>query len=144
MDDPVTMLKNDHAVLLGQLALLEKRVEQEEDTIALLHALIRDCTVHFRREQVLFDALQPALGSGGQSLDSLATEHRELESKVKDLLEVVRGTRRDGMRYREYVHELVGQFQTHIRHEETVVFVLVGTRLAIEQRRDIAQKMLAV
>ncbi|RMH36001.1 MAG: hemerythrin domain-containing protein [Nitrospirae bacterium] len=142
MDDPVSLLKNDHAVLLGQLALLEQQVENKETRLALLQALMRDCRVHFRREQVLFEGLRTALGSGGQSLDSLVQEHRELEEKIVKLMEAMQGTCQHTIPDPEEIHTLIGQFQTHIRHEETVVFVLAGTRLTLAERQNIANQML--
>ena len=147
-DDPILLLKNEHTVLLGQLRLLERGDLTRNGTRSLLKTLLRGCKVHFKREDILFGVLGPKLGAGGESLDALADEHRELRRKAGELLkQIARPEGSSGSRRMAYLRpllrEFTKQFRTHIQHEEKVVFVLVRTRLTLEQQRRVAMKMLA-
>ena len=138
-NDPVAFLKNEHKALLGQLGILERLEGKQEEIGNVLRTLIRDCTVHFRREALLINLLDRKLNAGGRSLHPLIKEHRELRRKAGELLKLIaRPEGNSGSRGNAYLRpllrELTKQFRTHMQHEEKVVFVLVRTRLTLEQQ----------
>jgi len=143
--DPVALLKNEHEALLGQLGILERAEGDREEIALILKTLIRDCTVHFRREALLFDELDTKLSPGGRSLHPLVQEHRELKKHASSLLKEMTQKEKGpqslkGMR--SHLHEFATQFRSHIQHEEKVVFLLAKTRLTEKVRKDITKKML--
>jgi hemerythrin-like domain-containing protein len=143
--DPVALLKNEHKALLGQLGILERAEGDREEIALILKTLIRDCTVHFRREALLFDELDTKLSPGGRSLHPLIKEHRDLKRHATNLLKEV--TRREESSQflksmRLQLCELATQFRAHIQHEEKVVFLLARTRLTEKVRLNITKKML--
>jgi|GEM_PF-6510655 len=148
MDNPVQLLKNEHLALWGQLYLLgESSREAGKETTAVLKTLLRDSTVHFRREALLFRALGSELGKGGGSLHPLVAEHCSLKRSAGNLIRAIilqEGGVSSKQRIGAQVNDFVKQFRSHIDHEETVVFVLAGTRLSFEQQKKIAREMLRV
>ena len=62
-DNPIALLRNEHTALLGQLHLLEQGEETGQKIPTLLRTIIRDSTVHFKRETLLFKALMSTIGS---------------------------------------------------------------------------------
>ncbi len=148
IEDPLHILRNEHASLLGQLGLLERRPRAGARTGALLRTLIRDSAVHFRRESILLGALGSKLGTAGRSFQVLRAEHRLLQRHAAACLKVNARRPRTGQvrdaGHRILIHELTEKFRTHIQHEETVVYVLARTRLNVRDRKRIAARMLAV
>jgi len=148
VDDPVLLLKNEHLALLGQLHLLEKSSrEAGKETTVVLKTLLRDSAVHFRRETLLFRALGSKLGKGGGSLHPLMTEHCALKRLAGNLIKTIAFQKRSvpgQQQIGSQVNDFTKQFRSHIDHEETIVFVLAGTRLPFEQQKKIAQEMLMV
>jgi len=148
IDDPVQLLKNEHLPLLGQLHLLEKSSrEAGKETIVVLKTLLRDSTVHFRREALLFRVLGLKLGKGGGSLHPLVAEHCSLKRSAGNLIRAMslqEGSAPGQQQIGSQVNNFAKQFRSHIDHEETVIFVLARTRLPFEQQKKIAQEMLMV
>ena len=147
MNDPTILLSHEHEALRGQLDLLE--VTKGNDLIAVLQTLERDCSVHFKREQVLFDTLVSKLGPGGHPLNGLMTEHDQISQETKHFLEMVRPIEgylpfRFGAGLEGKIREFSGQFKAHMRHEEMVVFLLAKSRLTSTQLRTISKKILAL
>ena len=148
-DDPVLILTSEHATLLGQLQVLEQRPLPVHQSRSILRTLIRDSALHFRREELLYRALSPKVGPGKSSLEPLTVEHRELKRKARQLLNATAAgvakskSRRNG-RVRILCRELTKEFRAHIRHEETVVYVLARSRLGVDERKRLASRMLAV
>ena len=147
-DDPIVLLKNEHTNLLGQIQLLESHDVTTDRASIVLKTLLRDSQVHFKREAIVFEALGPKLGTGGESLQALKNEHSELRQTASDLLKQI--TRLDNQselwgedHLRSQLRRLTKQFRAHIQHEEKVVYVLVHTRLSPDQQRRVAQQMLA-
>jgi hemerythrin-like domain-containing protein len=144
-NDHVALLKNEHKALLGQLEILERSEGEPEEIASVLKTLVRDCTVHFRREALLFNLLNTKLGTGGRSLHPLIKEHRELKKHATTLLKEISKTQGVILplkTMRHDLHELANQFRAHIQHEEKVVFLLARTRLTDRDRRTVAKKML--
>lgn len=148
-EDPVALLTNAHTALLGQLRLLEQQKATEEEMAALLKALLRDSTLYFRREALLFKALSPKLNNQNQALQSLEEEQHALKREARDILQVlidINGHQIGGWS-KVIGPRLLGltkQFRGHIRHVENVVGVLTKSRLTIDQQRNVALEMLAV
>ena len=139
------LLKNEHKALLGQLEILEQLEGEPEEIVIVLKTLIRDCTVHFRREMLLLTLINTKLSTGGRFLHPLIKEHRELKKHATTLLKKL--TKTQGVTLplktrRHDLHELANQFRAHIQHEEKVVFLLAGTRLTDGERRTVTKKML--
>lgn len=148
-DDPIFLLRSEHAALLGQLELLERYLLRKAQGADLLRTLIRDSAVHFRREEILLRALGPKLGEGSQSMKGLMVEHRDLRRRAAELLKHCyrpkgRSEPRRNAGFRSRLRVFRKQFQEHIQHEETVLYVLARTRLRVRQRRRIACDILAV
>ena len=144
-NDPVALLKNEHRAILGQLGILEQLEGDPEEIAIVLKALIRDCTVHFKREALLFNQLNPKLSTGGRSLHPLIKEHRELKKHALTLFKELTKTPGGTLpltTMRHDLHELADKFRTHIQHEEKVVFLLAWTRLTDRERQTIAKEML--
>lgn len=147
-DDPIIFLRNEHTSLLGQLVLLEKDDLGPDEARNVLKTLLRDSRVHFNREAILFGELGPKLGAGGEAINILAEEHRELRQTATTILKQMGRLRNQAGSWREanfrsQLQNLTRQFRAHIQHEEKVVYLLVQTRLTPEQQRKVAQHMLA-
>ena len=145
-NDPVALLKNEHKALLGQLGILERLEGKREEIGNVLRTLMRDCTVHFRREALLINVLETKLNAGGRSLHPLIKEHRQLKKHAVTLLKELtppKGVSQPLTSMRHNLCEFTKQFRTHMQHEEKVVFVLVRTRLTPKQQRRVTMKMLA-
>jgi hemerythrin-like domain-containing protein len=147
-DDPIVLLKNEHTNLLGQIHLLESHDVTTDKASNVLKKILRDSQVHFKREAIVFEALGPKLGTGGESLQALNNEHSELRQTASALLKQI--TRLENQselwgeaHLRPQLRRLTKQFRSHIQHEEKVVYVLVRTRLSPDQQRRVAQQMLA-
>lgn len=143
--DPVAFLKNEHKALLGQLGILEQLEGDREEAAIVLKTLIRDCTVHFRREALLFNLLNTKLDTGGRSLHPLTKEHRELKKHATTLLKEftrTKGVTKPLKSMRHHLHELANHFRAHMQHEERVVFILAKTRLTKKARVTVLRKML--
>lgn len=148
-DDPIFLLRSEHAALLGQLELLERYLLRKAQGADLLRTLIRDSAVHFRREEILLRALGPKLGAGPPSIEDLALEHRDLRRQAVTLWR--HGHRAKGgsssrrhADLRSRLRLFTKEFREHIQHEETVLYVLARTRLRMRQLRRIACEVLAV
>ena len=144
-DDPVALLKNDHKALLGQLGILERFERKQEEIATVLKTILRDCTVHFKREAILFNALDAKLSTGGRSLHPLIQEHRELKKHVTSLLKQLtqsNGVSKLPTTIRQDLRELTHDFRAHIHHEEKVVFLLAETRLTKKSQLSVFRKML--
>lgn len=147
MHDPTILLSHEHEALRGQLELLEDPSEKE--LLAVLQTLQRDSTVHFKRENVLFEMLSSEFGQGGQQLKSLMIEHEGFKQETKDFIEMLTpvngfSSYSLGAGLKKKLQCFADQFRAHIRHEETVVFLLAKSRLTPTQLRSISQKILAL
>jgi len=147
-EDPIVLLKNEHTTLLGQIHLLESHDVTTDQASNVLKKLLRDSQVHFKREAIVFEALGPKLGTGGESLQALKNEHSELRQTASALLkQIIRLENQSELwgeaHLRPQLRRLTKQFRSHIQHEEKVVYVLVRTRLSPDQQRRVAQQMLA-
>ena len=147
-DDPIVLLKNEHTNLLGQIHLLESYDVSPDQASHVLKTLLRDSHVHFKREAIVLEALGHKLGAGGDSLEALKNEHSELRQTAATLLKQITPLEHQSELWgeahlRPLLRRFTKQFRSHIQHEEKVVYVLVGTRLSLEQRRSVVQKMLA-
>lgn len=147
-EDPVVLLKNEHTRLLGQIQLLESHDVTIDQASTVLKTILRDSQVHFKREAIVFEALGPKLGTGGESLQALKNEHIELGQTASALLRAItqlnnRSELWEEAHLRPQLRRLTKQFRAHIQHEEKVVYVLVRTRLSSEHQRRVAKKMLA-
>ena len=143
--DPVALLKNEHKALLGQLGILERAEGDRGEMALVLKTLIRDCTVHFRRETLLFNELDTKLSPGGRSLHPLMKEHRDLKKHASNLLKDMSQMGQEAQslkRMQAHLCEFATKFRSHIEHEEKIVFILAGTRLTKKDRQDIVKKML--
>ena len=144
-EDPVALLKNDHKALLGQLGILERFERKQEEIATVLKTILRDCTVHFKREAILFNALDQKLNTGGRSLHPLIQEHRELKKHVTSLIKQLtqsNGVSKLPTTIRQDLRELTHYFRAHIHHEEKVVFLLAETRLNKKSQLSVFRKML--
>ena len=144
-DDPVALLKNDHKALLGQLGILERGDREQKEIVTILKTLLRDCTVHFKREAILFNALDAKLSTGGRSLHPLIQEHRELKKHATSLIKQLtqpNGASKLPTMIRQDLRELTHDFRAHIQHEEKVVFLLAETRLTKKSQLSVFRKML--
>ena len=144
-DDPLALLKNDHKALLGQLGILERFERKQEEIATLLKTILRDCTVHFKREAILFNALDEKLNTGGRSLHPLIQEHRELKKHITRLIKQLtpsNGVSKLPMTIRQDLRKLTNDFRAHIQHEEKVVFLLAETRLSNKSQLSVFRKML--
>ena len=104
--------------------------------------------MHFNREAIVFEALGPKLGTGGESLQALKNEHSELRQTATALLKQTTQLKNQTTlwgetRLRPLLRRLTKQFRSHIQHEEKVIYLLVRTRLSPEHQRRVANKMLA-
>lgn len=143
--DPIVLLKNEHATLLGQLSLLDRGGRSPKHMATLLKTLIRDMTVHFNRESVLVKELTNQLKQGGRSLHTLLDEQHELGGQADKLLaslEAVKAKTVLATRLRQQVGEFTTRVRAHITHVEQVVFLLATTRLTEQQQRQAAVRML--
>ena len=106
---------------------------------------MRDCSVHFRREAILFNELDTKLGIGGRSLHPLIKEHRELKNLAANLIKDLthtNGVSQVPTSMRRNLRELTRGFRAHIQHEEKVVFLLAETRLTKKAQLRVLRKML--
>ncbi|MDX1411037.1 MAG: hemerythrin domain-containing protein [Nitrospirales bacterium] len=147
IDDPIVLLKNEHTNLLGQIHLLESHGVTPEKAGNVLKTLLRDSQVHFKREAIVLEALGPMLGAGGESLEALKKEHRQLKKTATTLLKHITRLEHQSKLWgeahlRPLLQGFTKQFRSHIQHEEKVVYVLVRTRLTLEQQGRIAHQML--
>ena len=145
-EGPVALLKNDHKALLGQLGILERFEREQEEIATVLKTILRDCSVHFKREAILFHALDKKLNTGGRSLHPLIREHRDLKKQVTSLLKQLTqstGVSKLPATIRQDLREFATGFRTHIQHEERVVFLLAETRLTKKTQLLVFRKMLA-
>ncbi len=149
MYDPTILLSREHDALLGQLDLLDDPQGASEAFVDLFRVLLRDSTVHFRREDVLLNMLNSRMGPGGNQLKSLMTEHVSFAQETGSLMELMTPLEgyspfRLGPGLMKKLREFTTQFRAHIRHEETVVYLLAKTRLTPVELRLIGQKILAL
>ena len=146
-DDPVFLLRNENSMLLGKLRLLEIG---EKDPIAdksLLHTIIRDSEVHFKREAFLLHALAEKLEFGGRSIHRLIVEHQTLLNMARQLFDAGVGFGGNsqmeeclGPRFGKFAR----QFRDHIHHVEKVVYLLARTRLSRQHQKQLAKQILTV
>ena len=149
MNDPTVFLKNEHAALLRQLDFIEYSTREGEEIFSLLRVLERDSIVHFRREDLLLDVLSSKLRHGGSQMKSLVREHESFIKETKNLIEMIAPLNGcppllTGPGLKKKLGEFIEKFRAHIRHEESVVYLLAKTRLTAEQLCTVSQKMLAV
>ena len=145
--DPVCLLRNEHSLLLGKLRLLEQGEKDPGAVKGLMRTIIRDSEVHFKREALLLRALAEKLESGGRSFHHLTDEHEDLERQAHYLLQNLETYSKRGARTGAVgclIREYATLFREHIHHEETVVYILVRTRLTIQQQQHLAREILSV
>ena len=145
-NNPVAFLKNEHKALLGQLGILERMEGGRNEITTVLKTLIRDCSVHFGREAILFNELDTKLGAGGRSLHPLIKEHRDLKKHAATILKELSQPNRASQGATSIHHtlrEFTHHFRAHIQHEEKVVFLLAETRLTKKVQLSVLRKMLA-
>ena len=144
-EDPVTLLQHDHTAILAQLRILDRVESKQQGITTVLKTLLRDCTVHFNREAILFHALDEKLNTGGRSFHPLIQDHRDLKKHVTSLIKQltpIHGASKLPTATRHDLRELTKDFRAHIHHEEKVVFLLAETRLTKKTRLSVFRKML--
>jgi len=169
--DPVALLKREHGMILGQLAMIETAMSPRSSGSgaamgpdrSTLRELLQFFTgrvgVHFKREEVLLADLQRILGrkqEDQEQFQSFLDEHRILKTDAAALMRRLRGKRADGRdsavsgglgglgTLNAELRALICRYRGHISCEERVLFVLAEMRLTAEQKRRISRRMLQV
>jgi len=148
MGTPTEILREEHGVILGALALLERAAGRQEkgtppegwwsELIAWLRAFA-DRTHHAKEEQLLFPAMVKAgVPSEGGPVAVMLEEHQQGRALIAAM---EAGAREDrAARAREYVHLLRG----HIDKENGVLFPLADAVLDEPAQRALAREFEAV
>lgn len=123
-------LQGEHAIILGNLAVLESSGPVGEE-LEFLERYVDGCH-HAKEELVLFPALE-SVGRGGDALIREALDQHE------ELRELVRELRSGGPP--SLAIRLAGLLRSHIEMEDSVTYAVAEYAFSDDEKRDLLESM---